>query len=69
MPMNYAKTALLLAALTAIFVAMGAVIGGQTGMVFAFFAALVMNVVALWKSDTVVLRMFKAREVTAETAP
>ncbi len=69
MPMNYAKTALLLAALTAIFVAMGAVVGGQTGMVIAFFAALVMNLLALWKSDTIVLRMFKAQEVTAETSP
>ncbi|MGQ0674085.1 MAG: zinc metalloprotease HtpX [Hyphomicrobium sp.] len=67
--MNYAKTALLLAALTAIFVAMGAAVGGQGGLIVAFIAALIMNMLALWKSDSVVLRMFKAREVTAESEP
>jgi heat shock protein HtpX len=69
MPMNYAKTALLLAALTAIFVAMGAAVGGQTGLVVAFIAALIMNVMSLWKSDTMVLKMFKAQEVDDTTAP
>jgi heat shock protein HtpX len=69
MPMNYARTALLLAMLTAIFVAMGAAVGGQGGLLIAFAVALVMNVVSLWKSDTVVLRMFKAREVNDQTAP
>lgn len=69
MPMNYARTALLLAALTAIFVAMGAVVGGRSGMLVAFVIALVMNLVSLWKSDTLVLRMFKAREVNQQTAP
>ena len=69
MPMNYAKTALLLIALTAIFALMGAAVGGQTGMVVAFVAALVMNLLALWKSDTVVLRMFKAKEVDETAAP
>lgn len=69
MPMNYAKTAMLLVVLTAIFVAMGAVIGGKTGLIIAFVVALVMNLVSLWKSDTVVLRMFKAQEVTEREAP
>jgi heat shock protein HtpX len=69
MPVNYAKTALLLIALTVIFVAMGAAVGGQTGMVIAFAIALVMNVVSLWNSDTVVLRMFGAQEVDERTAP
>lgn len=69
MPMNYAKTALLLAALTAIFVAMGAAVGGKSGMVIAFVVAFVMNIVALWKSDTVVLKMFNAQEVTAQSQP
>lgn len=69
MPMNYAKTALLLAALTAIFVALGAAIGGQAGLIIAFFIALVMNVVSLWKSDSIVLRMFNAQEVSEATAP
>ena len=69
MPMNYAKTALLLAALTAIFVAMGAAVGGRSGLIIAFIFALVMNVVSLWKSDTMVLKMFKAQEVDEAAAP
>jgi len=67
MPMNYAKTALLLAALTAIFVAMGAAVGGQTGMAIAFVVALGMNMLSLWKSDTMVLKMFGAQEVDANS--
>lgn len=69
MPMNYAKTALLLAALMAIFVVMGYVIGGQTGMVIAFFVALAMNLFSFWNSDTVVLKMFNASEVDENSAP
>lgn len=69
MPMNYAKTAVLLAALTGILVAMGAVAGGQTGMVIAFIVALAMNLFSLWKSDTMVLKMFGAKEVDARSAP
>lgn len=69
MPMNYAKTALLLAVLTAIFVALGAAIGGKSGLVIAFVVAMVMNAVSLWKSDTAVLRMFNAQAVDDSTAP
>ncbi|WP_045834588.1 zinc metalloprotease HtpX [Hyphomicrobium sp. 99] len=67
--MNYARTALLLAAMTAIFVALGAAIGGHAGLVIAFFFALVMNAFSLWKSDSIVLRMFNAQEVSEATAP
>lgn len=69
MPLNYAKTAMLLALLTAIFVAMGAAVGGQQGMVIAFVFALGMNVFSLWKSDSMVLHMFGAEEVDEHTAP
>lgn len=69
MPMNYAKTAMLLAALIAIFVVMGYAIGGQAGMVIAFFVALAMNFFSFWKSDSMVLRMFGAIEVDETTAP
>jgi heat shock protein HtpX len=69
MPMNYAKTALLLAALTAILLILGAAVGGKAGLVVAFAVALVMNIVTLWKSDTVVLRMFNAHEVDEASAP
>ena len=67
--MNYAKTAALLAALTAIFVAMGAAIGGQGGMVVAFVVALGMNLFSFWNSDKMVLKMFGAQEVDERTAP
>jgi heat shock protein HtpX len=69
MPMNYAKTALLLAALTGIFLALGAAIGGQSGLVIAFVIALAMNAFSLWKSDSVVLHMFGAHEVDANSVP
>jgi heat shock protein HtpX len=69
MPLNYAKTAMLLAFLTAILLAMGAVIGGQSGLIVAFIVALVMNVFSLWKSDTMVLRMHGAEEVDEHSAP
>ncbi len=69
MPMNYAKTAMLLALLTAIFVGMGALVGGQSGMLIAFIVALGMNLFSFWKSDTMVLRMYGAEEVNAQSAP
>jgi len=69
MPMNYVRTAMLLAALTAIFVALGAAIGGQTGMIIAFVLALGMNVFSLWNSDKLVLRMYGAKEANERTAP
>jgi len=69
MPMNFARTGLLLLVLTALFVATGAAVGGQTGMVIAFLAALVMNLISLWNSDKVVLRMFGAKEVDERSAP
>jgi heat shock protein HtpX len=65
--MNFAKTGLLLAVLTGIFVAMGAVIGGATGMVIAFIVALGMNMFSLWQSDKLVLRMYGAEEVTEQS--
>jgi heat shock protein HtpX len=68
MPMNYARTALLLAVLTAIFVALGAAVGGVSGLIIAFVLAMVMNAFSLWKSDTAVLRMFGAQEVDDRSA-
>ena len=67
MPLNFAKTGLLLAALTGIFVAMGALLGGATGMVIAFVMALGMNAFSLWQSDKMVLRLYGAEEVDASS--
>lgn len=69
MPSNFARTGLLLVVLTGIFVAMGALVGGREGMVIAFVIALGTNAFAYWNSDTVVLKMFKAQEVTPADAP
>jgi heat shock protein HtpX len=67
MPMNFAKTGLLLAVLTGILVAMGGLVGGPTGMVVALVVAAAMNLFSLWQSDKMVLRMYGAEEVDART--
>jgi len=67
--MNYFRTAILLAAMTALFMAVGAVIGGQAGMMIAFLVALAMNAFSYWNSDKMVLRMHGAREVDEASAP
>lgn len=62
--MSGLKTAVLLATLSALFIAVGGLIGGQGGLVIAFGMALVMNIGSYWFSDKIVLRMYKAQEVT-----
>lgn len=67
--MNQLKTTMLLAALTALFLWIGQALGGQQGMVFAFLFAGVMNMIAYWFSDKIVLRMYNAQPVTVADAP
>jgi heat shock protein HtpX len=67
--MNWTKTAILLAFLTGLFVAIGALIGGTTGMVIAFLMAAGMNAFAYWNSDKMVLRMYGAHEVGERDDP
>jgi len=66
--MGTAKTFMLLAALTALFMAVGYLVGGVPGMVIAFAVAAVMNVFSWWNADKIVLRMQGAKEVTPETS-
>ena len=66
---NVFKTTLLLTALTALFLLIGHALGGQQGMVTAFFLAVVMNVGSYWFSDKIVLAMYRAREVSPADAP
>jgi len=66
---NTVKTTFLLAVLTVLFVLVGKAIGGQSGMIFAFGLAIVMNAGSYWFSDKIVLRMYGAREVTEGDAP
>ncbi|HEU0161911.1 MAG TPA: zinc metalloprotease HtpX [Rhizomicrobium sp.] len=67
--MNTLRTGILLAAMTGLFVAVGALVGGSHGVLIAFGMALAMNLFAYWNSDKVLLRMYGARQVDAQTAP
>ena len=67
--MNYARTALLLAAMTGLFLAVGYLIGGEGGMILAFLFALAMNFFTYWNADKLVLRMYGARQVDEASAP
>jgi heat shock protein HtpX len=66
---NLMKTAVLMAAITALFMAIGSVLGGRSGMTLALLIALGMNFFSYWFSDKMVLRMYNAREVDASSAP
>ncbi|WP_319763950.1 zinc metalloprotease HtpX [Maridesulfovibrio sp.] len=63
------KTFFLLAALTAIILFLGGMMGGRTGLVIAFGLAMFMNVGSYWYSDKIVLSMYKARQLSANDAP
>lgn len=67
--MNYFRTALLLAGLTALFMGVGFMLGGTSGMLVAFAVAVAMNLFSYWNSDKMVLSMHHAREVDMSTAP
>lgn len=67
--MNYMRTAMLLAFMTALFMAVGYCAGGFSGMMIALFIAVIMNFYAYWNSDKMVLHMYGAREVDARSAP
>ena len=67
--MNTLRTGILMAAMTALFLAVGAILGGGTGLVIAFAFALATNLFAYWNSDKVLLSMYGARQVDAQSAP
>ena len=67
--MNYLRTAILLAGLTALFMGVGYLIGGQSGMLIALVVAGGMNLFAYWNADKMVLSMHGAQEVDAHSAP
>jgi heat shock protein HtpX len=66
---NLLKTAVLMAAITALFMLLGRMIGGQAGMMLALALALAMNFFSYWFSDKLVLRMYNAQEVDERSAP
>src|SRR4051794_36473931 len=67
--MNFFRTAILLAGLTALFMGVGYLIGGSSGAMIALVVAAGMNLFAYWNSDKMVLSMYGAQEVDARTAP
>ncbi len=67
--MNMAKTAVLLGALTGLFLFVGYALGGQRGMMMALVMAGIMNFVSFFWSDKIVLRAYRAKPVTQAEAP
>jgi len=66
---NMLKTTVFLALLTGLFVAVGGLLGGRSGMMMAFVLALVMNFVSYWFSDKIVLKMYGAQPIGEAEAP
>jgi heat shock protein HtpX len=66
---NLMKTAILMAAITALFMALGSVLGGRQGMMIALVIALGMNFFSYWFSDQLVLKMYNAQQVDETSAP
>ena len=66
---NLMKTAILMAAITALFMAIGSLLGGRQGMMLALIVALGMNFFSYWFSDKLVLKMYNAQEVDESSAP
>jgi len=67
--MNTMKTVFLMGLLTVLVVMAGSYLGGQNGMIMAFLFAVVMNFGSYWFSDKIVLRMYKAQEISREDNP
>lgn len=66
---NWSKTAILLGFMTALIVFVGRLLGGEQGMIIAFILAIGMNFFSYFYSDKIVLKMYKAEEVTASENP
>ena len=66
---NWVKTAMLMAAIMALFGVVGGMIGGESGMLLALVFGGAMNVFSYWFSDKMVLKMYNAQEVDETSAP
>ncbi len=67
--MSNVKIFVLMAGLTALFIAIGGAIGGQSGMTMALVLAAAVNLISYYASSTIVLRMYGAKVVTEREAP
>ena len=66
---NQIRTAILLGVMTALILAAGQLLGGRQGMIIALIFAAGMNFFSYWYSDKLVLKMYRAQEVTPSQAP
>ncbi len=66
---NMFKTTILLSVMTVLVVCIGNLIGGRHGMMFAFVLAMGMNFFSYWYSDKIVLKMYRAIEITPQQNP
>jgi len=67
--MNSFKTALLFIMLTLMLIVLGYLLGGQQGVTIAFIIALIMNIGSYWFSDKIVLKIYKAKEISEADNP
>ncbi len=67
--MNTLKTVFLMTMMMVLFLIVGQLLGGKTGLIIAFIFALAINFSSYWFSDKLVLKMYKAQEVDKQTAP
>lgn len=65
--MNSIKTFILMGTLTILLILLGGSLGGRSGATFAFIFSLGMNLFSYWFSDTMVLKMYRAEEVSTES--
>ena len=66
---NTMKTALLLGLMTVLIIFIGGAVGGQSGMIMAFFLAGIMNIGSYCFSDKIVLAMYHAQEISPQDHP
>lgn len=67
--MNSFKTVFLMTMMMVLFLIVGSALGGETGLLIAFAFSLAMNFGSYWFSDKIILKMYRAREVTAQEYP
>ncbi len=67
--MNTLKTVFLMTFMMILFLLVGYLLGGTTGMTIAFIFSVVMNFSSYWFSDKIILKMYRAKEVTKESSP
>jgi len=67
--MNTLKTVFLMTVMMVLFLLVGYLLGGSTGMTIAFIFSLIMNFGTYWFSDKIILAMYRAKEITRDAAP